>query len=95
MPEAHQVVGCGDGVDVARQVQVERLHGDDLAVPSARRPAFDAEGGALARLADAGEDLLAQVRAQRLAQADGRRALALAQRRGVDARHYDHVACRG
>jgi len=30
-----QVVGRRDGVDVARQVQVELLHGDDLRIPAA------------------------------------------------------------
>ena len=87
-----QVVGRGDGVDVACQVQVELLHGDDLRVAAARRAALDAEGRALAWLADARDDAAAQVRAQRLAHADGRRRLALAQRRRVDARHDDVVA---
>ena len=31
-----EVVGGGDGVDVARQVQVELLHGDHLGIPSPR-----------------------------------------------------------
>src|SRR6185295_5469608 len=38
-----QVVGRRDGVHVAGQVQVERLHGDNLAVPAAGRAALDAE----------------------------------------------------
>ena len=31
-----EVVGGGDCVDVARQVQVELLHGDHLGIPSPR-----------------------------------------------------------
>ena len=53
----HQVVGGRDGVDVAGQVQVEILHRDHLAVAAAGRAALDAEGRALAGLADAGDDL--------------------------------------
>jgi hypothetical protein len=62
----HQVVRGGDGVDVARQVQVEIFHRDDLRIPAARRAALDAKGRSLRRLADGGDDLLAEVRAQRL-----------------------------
>ncbi len=61
-----QIVSGDDGVDVACQMQVEFLHRDDLAVAAAGRAAFDAEGGALAGLANAGEDFLAEVRAQSL-----------------------------
>jgi hypothetical protein len=60
---SQQVVGCGDGVQVAGEMQVELLHRDHLAVAAARRAALDAEGRSLAGLADVGEDLLAQVRA--------------------------------
>src|SRR5947207_11596184 len=39
-----QVVRRGDGVHVTGEMQVERLHRHDLAVPAACRAAFDAEG---------------------------------------------------
>ncbi len=45
---AAQVVGRADGVDVAGQVEVELLHGDDLAVAAAGRAALDAEDRARA-----------------------------------------------
>ena len=89
-----QVVGSRDGMDVAGQVQVEVLHRDHLAVPAAGRAAFDAKGRALAGLADAGEDALAQVRPQRLAQAHHGRALAFTQRGGGDGGHIDVFAVR-
>ena len=74
-----QVVGGGDGVNIAGQVQVEIFHRDDLAVSAAGRAALDAKGRTLAGLADAGEDPLAEVSAQRLAQAHHGGALAFAQ----------------
>ena len=43
------------------------FHRDDLGVTTARCPAFDAKGGALGGLPDAGEDILAQVSSQGLA----------------------------
>ena len=47
-----QVVRRGDGVEVAGQVQVERLHRHDLAVAAAGRAALDAERRAHRRLPD-------------------------------------------
>mmetsp|Transcript_25213 Transcript_25213/g.62246 ORF Transcript_25213/g.62246 Transcript_25213/m.62246 type:complete len:499 (-) Transcript_25213:39-1535(-) len=85
-----QVVGHADGVDVAGEVQVHFLHGDDLAVAAPRRAPLDAEGGAHGRLPDARHAVLAEVRAHGLRQSDGGGGLALAQRRGVDAGHH-HV----
>ena len=88
-----QVVRRGDGVDVARQVQVEVLHRHHLAVAAAGRAALDAEGRPLRRLADRRHHALAQ-HAQPLRQADGGRGLALAQRRRRDGRHVDVLALR-
>ena len=65
-----QVVGCGDGVDVAGEMQVEILHRDHLGIAAASRPALDAKGRTLAWLADAGDHALAQMRAERLDLAD-------------------------
>jgi len=41
------VVGGGDGVDVARQVEVERLERSGLAVAATGRATLDPEGGAI------------------------------------------------
>ena len=87
-----QIVGGGDGVDVARQVEVELLHRNDLAVAAARRAALDPERGTLAGLANAGEHFLAEMRAERLAQTDRRGRLALAERRGRDRGDHDVLA---
>src|SRR5256885_1111840 len=74
-----QVVGRGHGVEVAGQVEVEALHGHDLAVAATRGAAFDAERRAHRRLADGDDGALADV-AERIAQADRRRRLAFAKR---------------
>ncbi len=84
-----QIIRRDDGVNVAGEMEIELLHRNDLAVAAAGRAALDAERGALAGLANAGEHFLAQVRAQRLAEADGGGGLALAQRRGRDRGHHD------
>jgi hypothetical protein len=56
-----EVVGRRHGVDVARQVEVELLHRDDLAVAAAGGAALDAEERAHGGLAEAREDLLAEL----------------------------------
>ena len=88
-----EVVGRADRVDVARQVEVEVLHRDDLAVAAAGRAALDPEDRAERRLADAHRGL-APDRVEALAEADGRRRLALAERRRRDRRHDDVLAAR-
>mmetsp|Transcript_120999 Transcript_120999/g.338781 ORF Transcript_120999/g.338781 Transcript_120999/m.338781 type:complete len:416 (+) Transcript_120999:830-2077(+) len=72
-----KVVRRGDGMDVACHVQVELLHRHALRVPTAGSAALCAEGRAHGRLPDASENLLPEVRAQRLGQANRRRRLAL------------------
>src|SRR6185437_7670683 len=84
-----QVVGRRDGVHVAGQVQVERLHGDDLAVPAPGRAALDAERGPHRRLPDCDRGPLPDV-LEPLPEADRRGGLALAERRGGDRAHH-HV----
>ena len=84
MAAAHKVVGGGDGVDVAGQVQVEILHGDDLRIPASRGPALDAEGRPLRGLADGSNDLFPQVRAEGLAEADGGGGFPFPERGGRD-----------
>ena len=87
-----KIVGGRHGVDVPGQVEVEVLHGHDLGIAAAGGAALDAEGRPHAGLADDGDDLLAQVGAEGLAQADRRRRLALAERRRRDGRHVDVMA---
>ena len=78
-----QVVGQRDGVEVAGEVQVDVFHRHHLRVAAAGRAALHAEHRAEARLAQADHRLLADA-VQRIAQADGRRGLALAGRRRAD-----------
>mmetsp|Transcript_1280 Transcript_1280/g.2609 ORF Transcript_1280/g.2609 Transcript_1280/m.2609 type:complete len:448 (+) Transcript_1280:594-1937(+) len=82
-------------VDIPRQMQVELLHGHHLRVPSPGGPSLDAEGGALRRLADAGEALRLEYGAQGLGHADGGGGFAFAEGGGVDARADDVVAVGG
>src|SRR5207248_406913 len=84
-----QVVGCRHGVEIAGEVEVQPLHGHDLAVSATRRAALDPEGRAHRGLADGDGRALADL-AQRVAQADSGRGLAFAQRRGGDGGD-DHV----
>ncbi len=86
-----QVVGRADGVEVAREVQVDVLHGDDLGVPAAGRTAPEAEHGAERRLAQRHDHVLALLR-QRVGQAHRRGSLALTGRRGVDGGDQDELA---
>jgi hypothetical protein len=79
-----QVVGRGDGVEVAGEVEVDVLHRHHLRVAAAGRAALDAEARAQRRLAQADGGALPD-RVQRVAEADGGGGLALAGRRGTDA----------
>ena len=75
-----EVVRGADRVDVAGQVEVEVLHRDDLAVAAARGAALDPEHGPERRLADRDGGPPADP-VEALGEADGRRRLALAERR--------------
>ena len=83
-----EVVGRRHRVQVAREVQVEVLEGDDLAVPAAGGAALDAERGAHGGLAD-GDGRLAPDAGQGLAETHRGRRLALAERRRCHRRHHD------
>ncbi len=74
-----QVVGRADGVHVAGEVEVDVLHGHDLGVAAAGRPALHAEAGAHRRLAEADRGPLADA-VQPVAQSDARGRLAFAGR---------------
>ena len=88
-----QVVCCGDGVEVAREVQVEQLHRDHLAVAATGSATLDAERWAHAGLAQADHSVLADVR-HGLAQTHRRGGLAFAQRSGRDGCDHDVLGLR-
>ena len=83
-----QVVRGGHGVEVAGQVQVHALHRHHLAVAAARGAALDAERRPHRRLAQRDRRRAPPGR-EPLGQTDGRRGLALAERRGRDRRDED------
>ena len=85
-----EVVGGGDGVEVAGQVQVHPLGRQDAGTPGAAGPSFDAEGGPHGRLAQGEDGLLSQT-GEPLGQSDGRGGLALPERRRCD-RSDDDIA---
>ena len=66
-----KIIGRDDGVNISSEMEIELLHRNDLAIAATGSAAFNAEGRALAGLADACKYFLAQVRAQRLAEANG------------------------
>ena len=86
-----QVVGRGDGVKVAGEMEVYVLHRHDLGVAAAGRPALDAEIGAERGLAQADGRLLADGR-QPVAEPHRGRRLALTRRRRTDRRYQDQLA---
>ena len=86
-----QIVGGGDGVEIAGEMQVDIDHRRDLRPSAAGRPALLAENRAHRRLAQADRRALAD-KAQRVAEADRRRGLALAGRRRIDRRDQDQLA---
>ena len=73
-----EVVGSGDGVEIASEVQVELLHGKHLGVPGPGSAALDAEGRPHRGLTQ-GEHRLPTDLLESLGQSDCRRRLALAQ----------------
>ena len=90
-----QVVRHADRMHVAREVEVEILHGNDLRVTTAGRAALDPEDRSERRFAEA-EDGLRADGAETLRQRDGRRGLPLARSRRRDRRDTDELAvCAG
>ena len=88
-----EVVGEGDGVEVAGEMEVDVLHGDDLGVAAAGGAPLHAEDRPEGGFAEADHRLLAEV-VQGIAQAYRRRRLALAGRGGRHRRHQDELAVR-
>ena len=89
-----QVVGSADGVEVAGEVQVDILHGDDLSVAAAGSAALDAEHGAERGLAQADHGVFAEL-VERVGKADGRGGLALARGGGADSGDEDQLCLAG
>ena len=89
-----QVVGVLDGVEVAREVQVDVFHRDDLGIAAAGRTALDAEDRAEGRLAQGQHRLFAQ-QVHRVGKTHGRGRLALARRGRVDGGHEDELGLLG
>src|ERR1700733_7016142 len=89
-----KIIRRGDGVNIASEMEIELFHWNDLAIAAARCAAFDAECRALAGLANAGEHFLAQVRAQRLAEANGGGGLTFTEWSGSDGGNHDVFSVR-
>ena len=86
-----QVVRRADGVEVACEVQVNVLHGNDLRIAAACGAALDAEDRSEGGLAERHHDLLAKL-LKAVSQTDGRCGLAFARRCGVHSCHKDQLA---
>ena len=86
-----QIVRRGDGVEVAGEMEVDVLHRHDLRIAAAGGAALHAEAGAERGLAQADRGALADA-VQPVAEADGRRGLALARRRRADGGDEDELA---
>ena len=86
-----QIVGRGDGVEIAGEMEVHVLHRHDLRIAAAGGTALDAEVRPERGLADAGDGLLADA-VQPVAEADRRGRLAFAGRRRVDGGDQDQLA---
>ena len=86
-----QVVGGGDGVKVAGEVQVDLVHGHDLRAAAAGAAALEAERGADRRLAERDHRTRARL-PEGLAEADGHGGLAVAGRRGRDGGDHHELA---
>ena len=86
-----QVVGAGDGMKIAGEMQVHLFHRHDLRHAAARGPALHAEIRPQRSLADADHCLLADA-VEPVAQPHRGRGLALAGRRRVDRGDQDQLA---
>ena len=88
-----QVVGAGDGVEVAGEVQVDVVHGGDLGVAAAGGAALHAEAGAEGGLPQADHGAGAEV-VEGVAEADGGGGFTLAGGRRADAGDEHQLARR-
>ena len=86
-----QVVSRTDGMKVAREVQVDVFHRNDLGIAAAGSTALDAENRAKRRLAQSDDGFLA-LPGKRITQTNGGRGLALACSGGVDGRDQNQFS---
>ena len=88
---AEQVVGGGDGMHIAGEVEVDVLHGDNLGIAAAGSTALDAEYRAERGLTQGDDSLLADA-GHRLTQTYGGGSFALTGGSGVDGGNQDQFA---
>ena len=88
---SQKIVGRGDGVEIAGEVEVDVLHWHHLGIAAAGRAALHAEAGAQARLAQADHRPFADA-VEPVAQPHRRRRLAFARGRWRDRRDEDELA---
>jgi hypothetical protein len=88
-----QVVGAGDGVDIAGEAEGKLGHGDKKGISSARGCSLDVEGGTRGGLADAAAHVLPPP-GQALDEAQRGGGLSLTERRGRDSRDFDVLPIR-
>ena len=91
---SEQIIGSSDRVDVAREVEIKFLHGNNLTIPAAGGAPLDAECGALTWLPHAGKNFPAEMRSQGLTEADRGGRLALAKRRWRDRGDHNVLSVR-
>src|SRR5207247_8183607 len=89
-----QIVRARDRVEIAREMEVDIFHRDDLGIAAARRAAFHPEYGTERWLPDRENRILAEF-SQRLRDADGDGGFALARGRGVVAGNEHEPALGG
>ena len=90
---AEQIVGGGDGVHIAGEVQVDVLHGNDLCIAAAGCTALDAKDRPQRRFPQRQNGLPANA-AECIRQTDADGRLSLAGRGGVDGSHQNQLAVR-
>jgi len=88
-----EIVGGGDGVEVAGEMEVDVFHGDDLRAAAPRAAAFHTERGADRRLPERDDGPGADA-PEGLPEPDGHGRLAVARRGGRDRRDDDELAVR-
>ncbi len=89
-----EIVGGGDGVEVAGEMEVDRLGGNDLSEAAARGAAFRAEDRAEGGLADGGDGAVAEL-AEGLSEAEGGDGFPFAVGGGRDGSDEDEFAAGG
>lgn len=90
---SQKIVRCRQSMDVARQMQIEIFHWDDLGISTSCCTAFDTERRTLARLSDGRHNAFSLYGTQCLAETDRGGGLSFTQRRWSDTYHA-HIAAK-